>query len=62
MLKKIKPKEQFQFHNSQLIGFNPTTLLSFLEPQNTDFQSSDWHLAPTAYTDVKPLYDSYRKF
>ena len=57
MLKKIKPKEQFQFHSSQLIGFNPKTFLPFMWPQNTDFQSGDWHKAPAAYTDVKSLYD-----
>lgn len=58
MLKKMKPKKRFQFYNSQLIDFNPMTLLSFYSPRmQTDFQISDWHLAPTAYTDVKPLYD-----
>lgn len=58
MRKKIKPKKHFQFHNSQLIGFNPMTLLPFYSPRmQTDFQIGDWHLAPTTYTDVKPLYD-----
>lgn len=42
MLNKIKPKEQFQFHNSQLIGFNLMTRLSFMKPQSTDFPSSHW--------------------
>lgn len=59
MQKKIKPKVQFQFHNSQLIGFIPRQFCHFCSPRTeSDFQSNDWHLAPRAYTDVKPLLDS----